>query len=410
MSGLTIVARGDTFEGIARKKYGSERYAPVLVKANPGATEPLSIGLKLVVPSIPGTPTDQLGQALSANENEVGILIDGKRFRYWSDIRLTFSIDAVFSVEFSAPFEPEAPGFREAFRPFSFAPVVITVGGQIVFTGTLITVTPNLADQQKIISVSAYATPGVLGDCTASASAYPVEFNNQTLSEIAAVLAEPFSILVETTGPRGVPFERVALEPGDTILNFLSDLARQRSLVLSNTSTGALLIQQSVTDGEPVVVLVQGESPLVSVSPSFSPQQYYTHITGLESAYTGSDGSQYTVKNPHLLNQFRPFVFNSPDVEGGDIQTAVEAKAGRMFGNMVSYSVELSTWRDPSGNLWTPNTLVSLEAPNAMIYEPYTFLIRSVSFEKSSNEEKAVLDLVMPGAFSGGIPEVLPWD
>ena len=81
-----------------------------------------------------------------------------------------------------------------------------------------------------------------------------------------------------------------------------------------------------------------------------------------------------------------------------------------MFGAMASYSVALSTWRDPAGNLWAPNTTLKLQAPGAMIYNSYEFIVRSVEFSKDSTSETARLNLVLPGAFSGQIPEALPWD
>jgi len=45
-----------------------------------------------------------------------------------------------------------------------------------------------------------------------------------------------------------------------------------------------------------------------------------------------------------------------------------------------------------------------------MIYEPYTFVVRSVRFSKDDSSETATLDLVVPGAFNGEVPEALPWD
>lgn len=409
MSSYTVRA-GDTFESIARKQYGSEQYASTISKANSGAAEPLTAGTVLAVPPRPGAPVDKQGQAPSSGANEVAVLINGTRFRFWSDLRLTRSLDGMDTIEFSAPFDAEAPGFREVFRPFSYAPLVVTVGGDVLFTGTMIGVTPNLSDRQKTISVSAYSVPGVLNDCTPPASAYPVEFNDLALPEIAAALADPFGVAVSFTGPAGSAFERVAVDPGDTVLAFLSDLARQRSLVVSSTPDGELLFQQSVAAGQPVAALQQGASPVLGVQPSFSPQQYYSHVTGLESVYLGTEGSQYTVKNPHLAGTVRPLTFKSPDVLGGDIQQAVAAKVGRMYGNMASYSVQVDTWRDKDGRLWEPNSTVKLQAPGAMIYDPYEFIVRSVSFERSGAKEAAELDLVLPGSFSGTTPETLPWD
>ena len=94
----------------------------------------------------------------------------------------------------------------------------------------------------------------------------------------------------------------------------------------------------------------------------------------------------------------------------GDVKAAVEAKAGRMYGDSVSYSVTVSTWRDVSGNLWKPNTRIKLKAPQVMIYSDYTFLIKNVTFFKNDSTETALLDLVLPGSFAGLIPESLPWD
>ena len=169
----------------------------------------------------------------------------------------------------------------------------------------------------------------------------------------------------------------MACEAGKKVLPFLTNLAKQRGLVISSTAGGALLFHRSVEVGTPVARLTQGASPVLSVVPNFAPQEYYSHITGLEPALVGIPGAKYTVQNPHLSGALRPLTFKAPDTLDSDVKAAVEAKVGRMFGAMVSYTVKLSTLRDPSGKLWQPNTTLELEAPDAMIYSPYEFIIRS---------------------------------
>jgi len=401
---------GDTFADVSRRVYGSEQHAGELAAANPGAADPLTPGTPLFVPDLPDAPTDKPADAPSNTADEASVLIDGQRFRFWSDMQLVRSLDAMDTLEFAAPFDPNAPGFREVFRPFSYKPLDVTVGGVPLFTGTLIGVTPALSAQSKTAAVSGYSRAGVLNDCTPPASAFPIEFDGLALPEIAARLCAPFGVGVSAPGGAGPTFERVAVDPGETVQSFLADLARQRAHVLSSTPTGELLIQQSVGPGAPVAVLTQGDSPLLSVTPTFSPQQYYSHVTGLESVNVGTEGSQYTVRNPHLAGVLRPMTFNPADVEGGDITTAVAAKAGRMFGNAASYSVAVSTWRDPQGELWVPNTTIILTAPGAMVYNAYEFVIRQVRFARNAASSTATLDLVLPGSFSGQTPESLPWD
>ena len=81
-----------------------------------------------------------------------------------------------------------------------------------------------------------------------------------------------------------------------------------------------------------------------------------------------------------------------------------------MFGDMAAYSIRVATWRDPDGALWAPNTTITLLAPGAMVYKEYEFVIRAVEFEGNRAARVATLELVIPGSFSGKIPEVLPWD
>ena len=400
------VATGDTFDIISRKRYGVESNAGRIASANPGVMEPLVVGTTVVIPDDATQvdvvqPTDAAGDVL--------VIIDGVRFRFWAGVRVTRSLDNMSTIELVAPSESSRDDFRKTFTPFAFKTLAVILGGEPLFTGVIVGIDPMVDPSQKTISISGYSQAAVLNDCTAPGSAYPLEFNGQGLQEIASTLASPFGLAVEFTADAGPIFDRVAIDPTANILPFLADLAKQRNLVIADTPRGGLLFQQSVSAGNPVVTLQQGVSPLLSVEPTFNPQEYFSHITGIEPVGVGGDGAQYTVKNPLLSGVLRPMTFTVQDSEGGDLQTAVEAKMGRMFANMVSYSVRLTTWLDSAGAVWTPNTTVRLLAPDALIYNYYEFIIRSVQLEHDGDIRVATLDIVLPGAFAGEIPEVLPW-
>ena len=404
------VIDGDTFEIISRKQYGTEVESNRIAQANPGVIEPLTAGISLIIPVLPSAPQNIQQQTVSNDIDETAILINGKRFRFWESVRINRSIDSMDTIQFTAPFDADAPGFRETFRPFSYKPVTITVGGLPLFTGTMLAPPPLVGKDRKIISVPAYSSPGVLNDCMAPASLFPLEFNGQGLQEIATTLSAPFGVSVKFEADQGAIFQRVAIEPDKKILSFLIDLAKQRNLIISSTSRGSLLFQQSTTVGNPVARLQQGVAPVLSVNPFFNPQEYYSHLTGVEDIAIGLTGSNFTVKNSQLLNVVRPFTFSVKDTNGGDVKQVVEAKSGRMFGNAAIYTIDVATWRDPSGNLWESNTTITLQAPDAMIYNEYEFLIKSVEFNRERASTSAVLTLVLPGSFSGEIPESLPWD
>lgn len=410
MSSTHRTQPGDTFEKIARRFYGSEVETITIERANPGVSEPLTSGVDIAVPTLPDLPLDKAQSSVADNLDEVAVLIDGVRFRFWDRVRVIRALDTMDVVEFGAPWEVDVPGMKEAFRPFQYSDIDVSVGGTVLFTGTAVSIVPVQESSQRVITVSGYSKPGVLQDCTAPASSFPIEFNDQGLREIAQTLCKPFGIGVDFRTDQEDVFDRVALEAEEKVFDFLVKLAKQQDTIIASTSDGKLLFWRGVETGEPVARLVQGFSPLVSVTPFFSPQDYYSSITGIRSVLIGSEGTQATVPNSRLLGVIRPITFSAGDVTEAGLTKAVAARAGRMFGNMASYTVVVDTWRDSSGELWEPNTIISVEASGAMIYKEYKFVIRTVEFNRTSREETASLNLVIPGSFNGKVPETLPWD
>jgi len=408
MSKYTAVP-GDTFELIARKKYGDPAQSWRISSANPGISEPIQSGSVVVIPAIQSGPENLPQPQPADNPDDVSILIGGHLFRFWSSVQIMLPFDSMPQVTFSAPFEHDEPGFRDLIRPFSFSQVRVLVGGSELFTGVLVGVSPSVSGSEKTVSVSCYSLPGVLNDCTMPASAYPLEFRGQTITEIASTLCAPFGLSVVADTDIGAVFEQVALPSGRNVLSFLSDLASQRGLVLSATSSGALLIRKS-TASQATTHLQQGQPPLLSVSAAFNPQGYYSDITGIEPTKIGKAGPQYTVKNSRLDGVLRPHVYDVPDTDDADLPTAVGAKMGRMFGSMATYTARVAGWRDAGGELFSAGQTIDVTAPDAMIYSRYSLIARSVVLEQSAQGKTSSLKLVMPGSFSGELPETLPWD
>jgi prophage tail gpP-like protein len=342
----------------------------------------------------------------------VSLLIDGKRFEHWSELELTLSIDTFSTCAFKAPFEPERETFRQTFRPFSFQGIQILVENQVLFTGTMVGVHPSQDAARSEVEVTGYALPAVLDDCNAPGDTVPHEFKKLDLRAIALALAGPFGIGVKFEASPGKKFEKAKLDEDATIFRFLTELAQQRGLVLSNTPDGLLLCWQSIETGNPVAVIdVDGEQPFTTVSSTFNPQDYFSQITGMGRSKRNRRGSQHTEKNPWLPGVLRPNTYKVPDADPGDIPEATRAQLGRMFANMASFSLDnVPTWRDPQGDLWQPNTTIKLLAPKAMVYRRTELLVRSVTLKQTATAETAALELVLPGAFNGKVPDFLPWE
>lgn len=340
----------------------------------------------------------------------VTVLIDGERFAFWSELELTLALDAFWAVSFTAPFEPERAKFRSIFRPFSFKPLQILLNGAPLFSGTLVGIEPRAQANQRTVEVTGYALAAVLSDCSAPASTVPHEFKKLSLGQIIQAICNPFGLRVQMRDPGGAVFPTVKIEEDQKLFEFIVNLAKQRNLVLSNTNDGQPICWKSVAPGNPVARLKENLQPVSNVTAEFSPQDYFSEITGFATATRKHGGAKYTAKNKWLPNVLRPTSFKLDDTDRGDAAEATKARLGRMFAGMASWTYsDIPTWRDPQGDLWYPNTTIKLTAPSAMIYRETELLIRTVKLSQDADKVSATLNLVLPGAFSGELPEQLPW-
>jgi prophage tail gpP-like protein len=228
------------------------------------------------------------------------LLLDGERFAHWDDIELVNSIDRFSTLSFSAPFQPERAEFRARFRPFSFQPVRVYLNGESLYKGTLVGVDPEYDASQARVGITGYALPGVLDDCNAPAKTKPQEFKKVDLRTIAEALAGPFDVSLRFDADPGKKFTKAKLTQEKHVLEFLIELAQQRGLVIGNDAEGAALFWKSVEVGNPVAIFVEGEQPITKVRGSFSPQEYFSEITGWGHPKRGHRGKSHTEQNPWL--------------------------------------------------------------------------------------------------------------
>jgi prophage tail gpP-like protein len=210
-------------------------------------------------------------------------------------------------------------------------------------------------------------------------------------------------------GTPGAKFARIRCEPDGIIHQFLVDLALQRGFVLSDLPNGDLLFRSEAPTGKPVARL-KGQ-PVGRITAQFDPGSWFSSITGRASKKAGTTPARYTQKNPlYKGSSPRAYTLSVGDTEAADVPKAVKAAIGRMIASVAIYTVEdLPGWRTPDGDLWAPNTTVTLLAPEAMVYKETELLVRSVKLKQTAEAETATLSLVLPGTFGGQLPKELPW-
>lgn len=356
----------------------------------------------------------------TTSDDEITLSIAGEKFTHWADLEIAMSMDSFANVGFETPFVPEQADFRKRFQPFSFLPIDVTVGDETLFRGTLHDVKPSLTAEKRVAQVSAYALACALEFTEPTVGMLPIEANGLTLRQIAQQIAKPFGFGVTLAGEEGAAFRKVKTrrktintraDMAEKLHGFLLELAKQRGKLITNTRTGDLAFIEPTAMGKPVARFVEGEQPLMAVEVEFDPRNYYNEITGFTTGKHQREAAKWTERlERNAGGALRALNLKLDDVEKGDAPKAVKAAVGRMIAGLASYVVHAPTWRDPSGELWEPNTTVTLHAPSAMVYQPYELLVKDVVFKRSASERTASLGLVLPGSFSGTPPSSFPWE
>lgn len=403
----TFTARqNDTFDLISRRMFGTAQETGNIRKANPSLTEPLTAGDVVVLPS----KVSVSNQPTNVNQDDVTVLINGIEYKYFVRVEFFSRFDSFDSCTITAPFEPDNLSFRQTFVPFSYADISVFIGGELIFTGTQMGLTPLVRPNSKIIILEAYAKCAVINDSSLPVSSYPIELRGLKLDRIATEVCKPFPFSVSSDVNVGATFQTASIKQADKIYSFLTDLGKQRDIIVTNDPNGNLLLTRAI-DSQSVAHLRDDSPPVVSVTPMHDNQNYFSdYTTIIPVMLDGLPVATYTAKNKRLQNVLRVDNYEANDAFNGEERMIAESRRARGLANSISYDVELATIRDPNGDLYKPNTYINLVAPTAMIYNDTKFFIRSVTMPLDGDKKTCTLDLVLPESFNGNDVEVFPWE
>jgi prophage tail gpP-like protein len=426
MSKAHNVQQGETLGSIAVRYLGSSAKWTKITGANPQLASrkkaadgsPLIYpGDTLVIPidqteTRPASVQTKTPIVLSDKDQDVSIVISGEKFTGFTAYNLNLSYDSFDTFSFSAPYDPAIKELRNAITPFAFNPCEVYYNDALVFKGTLLTPDPELSNDSSEITLQGYPLCGVINDCMVPPTKYPLQCYGITMKGIADAACEPYNIPVIFDGDVGPEFTEVSIEPTDKILDFLSRLAKQRNLLITNNEKGQVVFFNP-KPGKTSVSFAEGRFPLMSIKPKFKAQDFFSHITGFGKTDAEYPSMSHTFENKYLINKgiMRHHSLTIEDSETiSDLENSVKAYAGRMFADCVSFELLCENHVNENNEVFYKGMGVCVSAPSAMIAKETTFVARNVKLSRTVEGKTSTLTLVLPGSYTGEIPEALPWE
>lgn len=327
---------------------------------------------------------------------ELALKVDGRRLTAWEGFELVRSIQAVagaFSLETSD---------RTGFPVPEGARVQLEVEGEPALDGWVDGVRPRFDALERRVSIVGRDRTADLVDCSVVDTA--AEFLGLTLDGLAAELAAPFKVAVLTTADVGAPFERFAVQPGETVFEALERAARFRGLLLTTDGQGRLVLEAPAAR-RATVELVEGAnvkagSGVYDRSSRFRRYLVQGQRSGSDLLFGDgcrSDGEAFddAVRSSRaLLILAEGWV----DLDSAQRRAEWEATVRRARGSAVSLKVQ--GWRQgPAGALWSPNSLVRVRCPSLRLDRDLLISGVRLSLDPRAGSSSE-LELVHPEAFT----------
>ena len=178
---------------------------------------------------------------------------------------------------------------------------------------------------------------------------------------------------------------------------------------MGQTAEGNLLFRRAVSSGPVAAVLTEGQHGLTISSATYDGTQRFSSydVFGQEP---GENANFARVVDPAITGAYRPKASQANDTNAANITEAAKWLVTAELAQAITIPLAVEGWRRPDGKLWAENTLIALTAPSLMIYRPSTLIIKTVQFNRTENQDMTSLSLTIPGAYTGVLPEVYPWD
>lgn len=334
---------------------------------------------------------------------ELSLVINGKRISGWDSVRVTRGIERLPNdFEISLMDYYPATDEKQLFKPGD--PCEVFLGQDRVITGYIDTWNGQINKNQHQISVSGRGKCQDLVDCSAN---WPNNVISQSNAlQIAQKLAKWYGIEVSSTVSDGglqiIP--QFTLNWGESSQQVIERCCRYSALLYYEQPDGNLLLTR-VSDKVAASGVEQGKN-IESADFSDSMAERYSDYTGVSLSVTPFAGDVSAVQNASARDpeagkmRYRNYItiIESTLITAKREQESIDWEMNRRYGRSKILSVMVDSWRDVSGKLWEPNTLIPINIPVLGVTDKF-WTLSDVTYLRDTGGTRATLQLMPPEAF-----------
>lgn len=308
---------------------------------------------------------------------------------------------------------------KETIRPFGYQDAQVYLGGELVITGILYDVDPNITGEEKRCNLGIY---NYSCDIIDSHHYPPYEFNLVTLGDLAEELIGGLGIISSFETNEGTEFfDRVCIDPQQSIFSFLNELANQRGVLITSNEKGEILFIRADINSKPIETIKN----VTDISANYKGRELFavyrtSATTPSREKYTKKLKTKtvqryktvQTIKIAEAYDRYVPasrqMTFSADNTHIDELPEAAEWQRSKRWSEALTISIPRIGWRPQgSDNIYRENKLVTLLHEDIWLGNGFDFIIKSVDYMLDNGGATCTLKLTPPQAFTGEeIPDI----
>jgi prophage tail gpP-like protein len=327
----------------------------------------------------------------------------------WKTVSITRSAE-LFPNSFIFTGSDPAPDDPSQIIAEPGTPCQVLCGQDVVVTGYIDRFGITIGPRQHDVYVTGRGLCQDLTDCSADLTSPACKIVGGSISAVSTLdlaqrLAASFNITCRSAvSDLGVPIPAFQVTPGETPYEIIETAARYSAFLITEDEHGALVLDRvgtsKMTGGITTPGNVEGAQTERAIDLRYS--DYVVYWNTLDQIMDGGGPIQAIadIKDP-TVKRFRPYIIRSEQIQGTDPIAVGKQRANwemaRRLGRSQSVTATVDSWRDSAGELWRPNALATINAPQLKLVNQ-EWVIVTVTFRKDLTGTHAELVLMPPRA------------
>jgi prophage tail gpP-like protein len=351
--------------------------------------------------------------AANAGPDSYKFILDGLEVPV-SAFRLQRSLDSIFdswTAEIAwLPGDNKDLDKRTA--AYAYPAASLYLGRYLVASGRLYDVTPKVSDAGISKTLECFTATVDLVDSKMPPD-YAMEWQGATLGTIAKDILQKLGYQYKLNYDPKAPYDFAQLEKFQSPAAFLIKLAAERSILVTNDETGAVVLMQPNVNAKPVGTLEQAD--ISAGAKSQGATEWSIKFAGRERFHNyivigqGGDATDTISKaTDSNVPAIRTMAYESDYLDPNNTKDTAAWRRSLQVAKSMTFPVPVVGWYCPTGEPWAPGMLVTIKSSVLNIPNGYVFCIRNTGHVLDERGRTCILGVCPPAALTGGIVDE-PW-